>query len=48
MGVYLAAIKMLICEISMRDAKTLSCNHDMDLAIGGIALMLIDPYWFDE
>lgn len=25
---------MLICEISKRDDKILSCNHDMDLAIG--------------
>lgn len=36
-----AAIKMLICEMSRRDDKTSSCNHDMDLVIGGITLMLI-------
>lgn len=40
---YLAAVKILICEISGRDDKTSSCNHDMDLVIGGIALMLIGP-----
>ena len=40
----LAATEILVCEISGRDAKTLSCNHDIDLVIGGIALMLIGPY----
>ena len=25
---------MLICEISMRDGKALSFNHDIDLVIG--------------
>ena len=43
-----AAVKILVCEMSRRDDKTSSCNHDMDLAIGGIALMLIDPYWLGE
>lgn len=33
-------------RISRRGDKTSSCNHDMDLVIGGIALMFIDPYWF--
>lgn len=40
--------QILICEISRRDDKVFSCNHDMDLVIGGITLMLIDPYWFSE
>ena len=47
-SVYLMAVEMLICEISRRDDKTSLCNHDMDLVIGGIALVLIDPYWFSE
>lgn len=44
---------MLICEISMCDAKTLSCNHDMDLVIGEalmfcqalVGLMSSDDIW---
>ena len=36
-----AVVKILICEMSRRDNKTSSCNHDMDLVIGGITLMLI-------
>lgn len=36
-----AAVKILICEMSRRDDKTYSCNHDMDLVIGGMTLMLI-------
>lgn len=38
-SIYLATIKILICEISGRDDRISSCNHDMDLVIG-IALML--------
>lgn len=34
MGVYLAAVKILVYEISGRDDKTSSCNHDIDLVIG--------------
>lgn len=34
----LAATEILICEISGRDDKISSCNHDMDLVIG-IALI---------
>lgn len=37
-GLYLAAVKILICEMSRCDDKTSSCNHDIDLVIG-IALM---------
>lgn len=33
-------VEILVCEISGRNDKTSSCNHDMDLVIGGIALML--------
>lgn len=40
----LAAVKILICEISRRDDKISSCNHDMHLVIGGIALVSIDLY----
>ena len=29
-----AAVKILICETPMRDDKTSSCNHDIDLVIG--------------
>ena len=36
-----AAGKILICEMSRREDKTSSCNHNMDLVIGGITLMLI-------
>ena len=28
------AAKILVCEISRRDDKTSSCNHDMNLVIG--------------
>ena len=28
--------------------RLLPCNHDMDLVIGGIALVFIGPYWFGE
>lgn len=35
-----AAVKILICEISRRDDKTSSCNHDMDLVIGGVSILL--------
>ena len=31
-------VKILVCEISSRDDKTSSCNHDMGLVIGGICL----------
>lgn len=47
-SVYLAAVKILVCEMSRRDDKASSCNHDIDLVIGGITFMLIDPCWFDE
>ena len=30
----LAAIKILVCEISGRNDKISSCNHDIDLVIG--------------
>ena len=40
-GVLSAAVKILICEISRRDDKISSCNHDMDLVIGSITLMLM-------
>lgn len=39
-----AAVKILVCEISRRDDKTSSCNHDMDLVIGGITFMLIGTF----
>lgn len=39
-----AAVKILICEMSRRDDKTSSCNHDMDLVIGGITLVLIGTF----
>ena len=45
---YLVAVEMLVCEISRRDDKTSSCNHDMDLVIGDITLVFIDPCWFGE
>lgn len=38
---YLVATEILVCEISERDDRASSCNHDMDLVIGGITLMLI-------
>ena len=41
---YLAAVKILVCEISGRDDKTSSCNHDMNLVIGGMALVFIGPF----
>lgn len=44
--VFICGRQILVCEISRRDDKTSLCNHDMDLVIGGIALMLIGPYWF--
>lgn len=37
----LAATEILVCEISGRDDRISSCNHDMDLVIGK-ALVL---YW---
>ena len=40
--------EMLICEISRRGDKISSCNHDMDLVIGGMAFVLIGPCWFGE
>lgn len=30
----LAAIKILVCEISMCNDRTSSCNHDIDLVVG--------------
>lgn len=36
--------KILVCEMSRRDDKTSSCNHDMDLVIGGITLILIGTF----
>lgn len=30
--------------MSRRDDKTYSCNHDMDLVIGGMTLMLIGTF----
>lgn len=30
----LAATEILVCEISGRDDRISSCNHDMDLVIG--------------
>ena len=38
-GVYLAAAKILICENIWCDDRASSCNHDMDLVIGGITLV---------
>lgn len=35
---YLAAAEILVCEISRRDDKTSSCNHDMDLVIGKVLM----------
>lgn len=43
----LAATEILVCEISGRDDRISSCNHDMDLVIGK-ALALIGPYWLGE
>lgn len=40
----LAATEILVCEISERNDRNSSDNHDIDLVIGGIALMLIGPY----
>lgn len=31
---YLAATEILVCEISGRDDRASSCNHDMGLVIG--------------
>ena len=31
---YLVATEILACEISGRNDRTSSCNHDMDLVIG--------------
>lgn len=31
---YLVATEILICEISRRDDRASSCNHDIDLVIG--------------
>ena len=38
---YLVAAEILVCVIPRHNDKTSSCNHDMDLVIGGITLMLI-------
>ena len=48
MDIHLAAIKILVCEISGRDGKTSSCNHDMKLVISGMTFVFIGPYWFSE
>lgn len=32
----LAATEILVCEISGRDDRISSCNHDMDLVIGKV------------
>ena len=31
---YLVATEILICEISRRNDRASSCNHDIDLVIG--------------
>lgn len=36
--------EILICEISRRGDKISSCNHDMDLVVGCITLMLIGTF----
>lgn len=41
---YLVAAEILVCEIPRHNDKTSSCNHDMDLVIGGITLMLIGTF----
>ena len=41
---YLVATEILVYEISRRDDRISSCNHDMDLVIDGMALTLIGPY----
>lgn len=43
----LAATEILVCKMHGRDDRISSCNHDMELVIGGITLVLIDPYWLD-
>ena len=35
-------------RISRCDDKTSSCNHDVNLVIGGIVFALINPHWFGE